>query len=314
MFDKDTTPKTTVEKETKIVPVHDRESHAGTLFVVLLLALAVAGTSWYMDRRQDQEDAQVARLPGIQTSLDGLKSRVDDAEDTLRFAGDRWSTMDTRLAKIENGAGSVLVVAKDETQKLMGDLEARIDARLQQMDQETGVIKTRLDQMESNNRFQRAELERVRRDLADSQHEVADLRHDTSQDIHDVRAANDQTADRLDGRLGQLERDHRDQRIDFEISKDRSTHLLPGVTVSVESTDVEHQRYNGWVWLLQDRRTVWVRNQAAQTPILIFPKAGGPPLRLVVNQVNHRDVTGYLLVPESQMAFGQAAEAPSGGN
>jgi hypothetical protein len=168
--------------------------------------------------------------------------------------------------------------------------------------------------MESNNRFQRAELERVRRDLADSQHEVADLRHDTSQDIHDVRAANDQTADRLDGRLGQLERDHRDQRIDFEISKDRSTHLLPGVTVSVESTDVEHQRYNGWVWLLQDRRTVWVRNQASQTPVLIFPKAGGPPLRLVVNQVNHRDVTGYLLVPESQMAFGQAAEAPSGGN
>jgi hypothetical protein len=313
MFDsKETAPESTIQKETKIVT--PRESHAGTLLVVLLLALAVAGTSWYTDRRQEEQGAELTRLPGLQTSLDGLKSRVGAAEDSLRFAGDRWSTVDERLAKIENRAGNVLTSAKNKTEKLMIDLEARVDSRLQQIDQETTMIKTRMDQVESNNRFQRAELERVRHELADSQHEVADLRQDTSQDIRDVRASNDEASNQLDGRLGELERDHRDQRVDFEISKDRSQHLLPGVTVSVESTDPVHQRYNGWVWLLQDRRTVWVRNQPAQVPVMMYPKAGGAPLRLVVNQVNGRDVTGYLLVPESQAAFGQAASVLSGGN
>ncbi len=308
MFEsKDSTPETT-EKKTKIVSTPVRESHTGTLALILLLTLTVAGTCWFLGQRQDQQERQLTRLPAVQTSFDGLKARVDVAENNLRNWSDRWSVFDTRLAKIEKGAGNVMTTAKDRTAKIIGDLEARVDARLANFDQQASVVNTRLDQLESANRFQRAEFDRVRREMADSRHEVADLRSDTSQDLHELRASNDQTADRLDGRLGVLEKDHRDQRIDFEISQNRSQPLVPGVTVSVESTDVEHQRYNGWVWLAQDRRTVWVRNQDAQVPVMIYPKAGGPPLRLVVNQVNHGDVVGYLLIPESQASYGQAAD------
>jgi hypothetical protein len=316
MFEsKETTPKTTVERETKIVPAYLKQrSHAGVLFLVLLLALAVAGTGWYMGHRQDRQEAQLAKLPGVQASLDGLKSRFDATEAGLRDWSDRWSTMDTRLAKVENRAGTLMATAGHETAKVFGDLQSQMDTRFRQVDDKQAAINTRLDQMESTNRLQRVELDRLRRDVGDSQKEVADLRSDTTQDITAVRAANDETADRLNNRVGQLENARQKQRVDFEISNNRSSHLLPGVTLAVESIDATHQRYNGYLWLLEDRRTVWIRNQDAQVPVLIYPKAGGQPLRLVVNQVTPHDVAGYLLIPVSQLAYGQAGTVTSPGD
>jgi hypothetical protein len=213
-------PKPIVTKEVKIITRYVKESHAGTLAMVLLLALAVAGSNWYTNHRQDQEDQQLARVRQLQTSVDDLKTRLETAEDNLRFMSDRTSTVDDRLANIEGRS---------------------------------------------------------------------------------VRLSDSHAGGRAANGLHH-------QRISFEISMNHSQRLLPGVSVSVESTDAEHHRYNGWVWLSEDRRTVWIRNQAAQVPLTIYQQTGGPPLQLVVSQVHQHDVTGYLLVPGSQM------EAPSGGN
>jgi sortase A len=87
------------------------------------------------------------------------------------------------------------------------------------------------------------------------------------------------------------------KKIPFTITKDHSRQLAPGISLGVTGTDVRDHRVDGWMWLMPDRRTVWLRNQQAKQPVIFYSGPDGKKRELEITAVNQNSVTGFLVVP-----------------
>lgn len=86
-------------------------------------------------------------------------------------------------------------------------------------------------------------------------------------------------------------------RIDFQVAERHSRELAPGISIGVSSTDPERQRVNGWMWIMPDRRTIWLRDQSVHEPVVFYGYQDGRTRKLVITKVSRGVVSGYLLMP-----------------
>ena len=64
---------------------------------------------------------------------------------------------------------------------------------------------------------------------------------------------------------------------------------------------------NGYIWLMPDRRTLWVRSQGLQKPLVFYSQTDERPRELIVTRVTKNSIIGYVLVPpDKQIASGAA--------
>ena len=84
------------------------------------------------------------------------------------------------------------------------------------------------------------------------------------------------------------------------MSKGQTRELIPGVSLQISRTNNQYQRFRGSLWLLQDRQTLWLRDESINEPVRFYHKEGGEPFELVVTGVTGRSVVGYLLFPKEQ--------------
>ena len=84
-------------------------------------------------------------------------------------------------------------------------------------------------------------------------------------------------------------------RVTFEATKNRTVELSPGVTLRVTKIDVPMHRVSGWMWVLPDRRTVWLRDQPVQQPVTFYGREDGKKRELVITSVTPGAVAGYYL-------------------
>jgi hypothetical protein len=86
-------------------------------------------------------------------------------------------------------------------------------------------------------------------------------------------------------------------RIDFEVSRNKTQEVAPGIFLTVRDTNVERQQINGWLQISEDGRTVWLRDQSAQK-VMIFTKTHDERgHELIFTRVGKQGVAGYLLIP-----------------
>lgn len=89
------------------------------------------------------------------------------------------------------------------------------------------------------------------------------------------------------------------KRIAFEIRKNHSRELAPGISMGVTGTDAASRRVNGWMWVMPERRTIWLRDHSAHEPVIFYGHVDGKMRELVITSVARNSVRGYLLSPES---------------
>lgn len=237
-------------------------SIAGGILATLLVCGLIAG-SWYVGRFQARLEDEHRTV--VSTFKDGGRIIANNA----KYAKDWW--MNT---------------AVQQESKLATKLDSRL---AQRNNQKEARLQEHLQNMDFANQSQTEQLKQVQGELADSRKEMAALREDNAI----LKTQHEQTLRHLQ----EVESANHKERIDFNLQKFHAQTVAPGIAVAVQFTDPAAQRFNAYVKLQNDQRTVWIRNQEAQVPVLIYPKAGGDPIHLVVNQVNNRDVVGYLLVP-----------------
>jgi len=86
-------------------------------------------------------------------------------------------------------------------------------------------------------------------------------------------------------------------RIDFEISRNKTQEVAPGIFLTVRDTNVERQQINGWLQISQEGRTVWLRDQRANKPMIFTTKHDERSHELIFTRIGKQGVTGYLLIP-----------------
>ncbi|PYV01044.1 MAG: hypothetical protein DMG26_14400, partial [Acidobacteria bacterium] len=119
------------------------------------------------------------------------------------------------------------------------------------------------------------------------------------------------------GLHGQVNQSHSDlrtlaqgfdrRRVNFELVKNSAVELAPGVSLTVLKTDVSYQRFEGYLSLTFEGRTLWLPNMGAQEAVDFYSKQAKRPYDLVVTTVNKRGVAGYLLLPAGESQGGPEA-------
>lgn len=102
------------------------------------------------------------------------------------------------------------------------------------------------------------------------------------------------------------------RRIAFEVRKGSSRQLAPGISLGLTGTDPYAREIDGWMWLMPDRRTIWLRAKGTHSPEVFYSGADGLRRELRITRVTDQSVSGYLLVPDrrTEPAFRVAARRP----
>jgi sortase A len=90
------------------------------------------------------------------------------------------------------------------------------------------------------------------------------------------------------------------RRVSFEVSKDHSQRVSPGISLGLTGIERARLRVNGWIWVMPDRRTIWMREQSVREPVIFYGYKDGKQRELVITSVATNSVKGYLLLPEDR--------------
>jgi LPXTG-site transpeptidase (sortase) family protein len=88
------------------------------------------------------------------------------------------------------------------------------------------------------------------------------------------------------------------KKVAFSIAMHHSRELVPGISVGFTDADVLEGRVYGWMWLMPDRRTMWLRDQPAHDPLIFYSGPNGSRRELTITNITANSVSGYLLLPE----------------
>jgi hypothetical protein len=86
-------------------------------------------------------------------------------------------------------------------------------------------------------------------------------------------------------------------RVAFQVDESHSRQLAPGISMGLSWVDTASQRVNGWVWFSTDHRTIWLRDQKTNQPVIFYGHDDGKRRELTITRVSAHSVSGYLVVP-----------------
>ena len=273
-------------------------------WAVSVLSLALICVMGYVYLALRQNNISLSRLPGPQPVLAALGGRMSSAEASLHDLTANWAGLAERVDKLDHKISSTLAVARNQAQERIAQAEGHMRA---EMDKQARMTDARLARVESDQTAERARLAQMQDQL---QTEVTGLRQE-------VASNRDETGRDLAGLHGQVNQSHSDlrtlaqgfdrRRVNFELVKNSAVELAPGVSLTVLKTDVSYQRFEGYLSLTFEGRTLWLPNMGAQEAVDFYSKQAKRPYDLVVTTVNKRGVAGYLLLPAGESQGGPEA-------
>jgi chromosome segregation ATPase len=237
------------------------------------LAVLVGGLCWY-------GYPNLRQLSGLQKSFERVNQHLAETDAGVKDWGRGQQQLQDHVAKLE---------------KEVGFHSQAVSKQVRGLAAETRGTDAKLAQLESASAADRANLDKL-------QTEVATLREETAQQAEQLR-----DAQQLASLQEQIDREIRDagdeakklatKRVDFEVTRNHSQELTEGVSLEITGADISHRRVTGWMWVMPDRRTIWLRGQEAQQPVVFYGYPDGQRRELVFTNVTRDSVTGYLLLP-----------------
>jgi len=260
--------------------------------MVLVFAGIGAGAYMYLGlRNYHVTPAQVPELLGSVTTQGG---RIEAAEGRLRDLAANWDGLKGHLAELDRKVDSSLRQSRNQTRVMVGQAVGHLQAEL---DQRTQALDARLNNVESTQKEDRAQFAQLNDQLRD---QVAGLREQltaaqesTGRDLADVQ----QQVSNNQGNLQTLAQNLHREKMTFEIVKNTTTELAPGVALTILKTDVSHQRLRGYIFLPNEGKTLWLNNLSAKEAVDFYEQQSSHPYSLVVTTVSSNGVVGYLLLP-----------------
>ena len=277
-----------------------RQGIAAASVVSIVLVLALVGAAWYAYPRFREYVSQLAQVPLLGGSIAQAVERLGNVERQLETWPERWKAMQEQMADLDRTLKDRFRLAQTETQSLIKGVQESLRREFSERER---VLEARLNQLEEN---QESETTRV----ADLQHEVASLGirmrsvqqevaaggEHTNQDLGDLKQRLARNEDQLEKVAGDIHRD----RIDFEIARNATQEIAPGVLARISNTDVRYRQFSGWILLVPEGRTLWFRDQSVQQPVTFYRVSEQRPRELVITHISRESAAGYLLLPEEE--------------
>ena len=281
----------------------EKRSHANHWIAAGVMAAAVGGVCWYVYPTLRQGPV-MAQLPSWQKSFERLNTHLVDAEVKIKDWGHSQQELQDHVAKIEKEMAARFQAVRKQVQNVKAEIHQLVH---EQVASETQGMETKLAQLESTSAADRANLDKLLTEVAtlrDESVRQADELRNARTEIERESLSRDEQVASLNEQIGREARDAEDlakklsvKRVDFEVTRDHNQKLAEGVSLDITGTDVSHRRVSGWMWVMPDRRTIWLRGQGAQQPVVFYGYQDGKRRELVITNVTKDSATGYLLLP-----------------
>ncbi|HWP84606.1 MAG TPA: hypothetical protein VNN17_05415 [Terriglobia bacterium] len=280
---------------------------SGSAWAAGIVAMALIAACLYGYYRLESDRSLLAGFPAVESSLRAMGQRVSTAEEMLRsWAGD-WDGMNERLSKVERNSSAVLRQARDfattQAAKVHQELQGELANRSQSLEKDLGELEAAQQQDQKLMANLRQEIAGVRQETAAR---MAQTQEQTGQALSDLRRDVNRNREEFAAVARNLDR----QRLDFEIRKDRTTEVAPGLTLTLSGFNVSHQQVEGRLHLIADGRILWIRGQGIQQPVRFYSRKDDRPYEVVFTRVSKDGAIGYVLAPAADGA-GAAAAAHS---
>jgi hypothetical protein len=296
----------------------DEEEHPGKSrwllgpIMAVGLAFLIAG-GVYSYRRVGPNFTRLSLLPAMQDQIGAAGRRIDAAEEALRSWSSQQDAWNKRLGAMESRIDGILRASRKQTDEIVTRAQQSMRAEL---DRRTESLQTRLDRVQTAQQSTGTQLSRFEEQLNQMQvannREVEQLR----EELRQARSATSAAMADVDGRIARvdqrssesasdLESIHRkvdQERTDFEVGINHNRELAQGVSMNASHTDVLHQRFDGWIWLMPDRKTIWLHSRGIQQPLTFYTEGDARPRELVITRVTKYSLIGYILMPRQNVA------------
>jgi len=274
--------------------------------VAVALAVAIIGLAWYVYPKLHQQNVAIGDLQKAQIATEkeikGLPAPfnpqiLETARAQLR---DKFGKYERKTAaKIENvrklavqGSEDGFLRAKALIDTRMHAVETRLagiessrateDKRVAELNTEVGKLRDQLN-------LQANELLAVRRQIhsrkAIEESEVSQLKLNNERNHKDVES--------IEGALAT-------RRVDFELTRNHSTEVAPGVYVEIDKANPKFSYVNGWMRVMPEDRAFWFRRLDVNEPFIFYGAKDTKHYELVLTATRGTAVKGYVLLPEQK--------------
>jgi chaperonin cofactor prefoldin len=286
-------------------------------FAWVILAFAIGAVAWYAYPSVKRYQAQFTQFAGAQKMIDGIGDQVKQTDAKIEtWASDQQGLRD-QIARLRTVTRAQLDAAAKHAEESSQQIYERIQA---QIDERFGGVQARLDRVESSGATGQAridalqsELDQTRRDLAKQAVDLAAVRQEAEQTgaIHERQLATLQaTGENARRDVDALQQKLAVRRVDFEVPRSHSRELAAGISLNITRTDAARRTISGWISVLPDRRTIWLKSQNTEQPVIFYGSQDGQKRELVITNVTQNSVVGFLLLPagDSELPAGHAGE------
>lgn len=293
----------------------DNPSKAKIIFGAagVLVTLSVGAATWYAFPTLKRHDAMLAQNAGVKQSVQTLGGRIDQQNSKLAEWSKAQDQLRGEIADLRKEMRARLEAVRRQTGRSAEELIHRVQA---EVTSEIDSIKEKVAGLETSREADRTQIAALENELGQLRKEMAEQ----TQQLNDKISANGAGTEKLVAGLeASQERDRKEvddlnkklaiRRIDFEVNKGHSYELSPGISLEISGTDIAYRRVTGWMWVLPDRRTIWLREQGAQEPVVFYSNNDGKKRELVITSVTKHSAVGYLLVPEESKTESAAVTA-----
>ena len=269
------------------------------IFVLALALVALTCAGYFIVKKKN---IQISQLFGDRAAVNTLSQRIDSAEGKLLDVSDKWEGLTQRMTTLEGTVSRNIQQDRKYAQGLTEQLHQQIRSELETR---TSALNSRLGEVESEQSAQRTQLAQVEGEL---RHEITSGQEETARNLSGMHQEVETNSRNLNSLSQRLDR----KRVDFEVTKGRTTELVPGVELKISGAN--NRRFRGSLELVQDRRTLWLHDESVNQPVRFYYKEGGEPYELIVTEVTQKhSIVGYLLVPvQQQPTEGASSDTDNG--
>jgi hypothetical protein len=285
-------------EQPKIIRHGHRGVWTGVAFV-LTIGLVGASTYWLNSELRAQ-GSSIAKLLGMQKTVDSLSDRMVGTETALgtfpaemnKVSG-RMDALDKKVTAVQKAAAAKPAASASPAVAELGNSVAKLNEQIAML--------------QVQHEDDTARMESLRQDLSNTRQETSlqfatvksAIPNDATKDVAILRNAVDRNEAGLSTLANKIDRD----RHDFEVREDRVIEIVPGVLLTIRSTNVGRQEVSGWIYLENDRRVIYLKNQGLLQPITVYGVYGKDSHDIVITRVRKDDAVGFVLSPKTEVSL-----------
>lgn len=260
-----------------------RSEHYATGSVIAVLCLLVVGgaSGWFVNTQLKAQGTSIAELLGLQHTIDKLSRRLSTTEVAV-----------STISEAKNVAGQK-DGQKGTTVPQSASASPAVSPANSEQASQIALLNDRIAALQAQHSADTAQLESLRSELSSVKSVIP---ADSTQDVASLRADRDRDLARIASLANQVDR----HRSDFEVSQGQAREVVPGILMSIKSTDVGRQEVTGWLYLQHERRYVQLKNQGLLRPITVYGSSDKNVHDIVITRIRKSYAVGYVLSPKTE--------------